>query len=527
MKLSLKALVKSFLLLAAIFLIGTLSFNWPKISNWMKVGTFSESNIAEVKYAEGTRSVRIDNGQIVSKDEYELTFPFSGKVEQIFAEEGVVMKDAGMSLLKLETTELEFEAKRYEAEFLKQKKTVEKLQNGTRYEELLISQKEKQSAEGNLKVIKKEVLDAIYDSFTYCDDAIRNQTDQLFNNPESSDPQLSFSLSDAVLEEDIESERESVGNRLDDWREEINDMESGGNIQKYIDEAKSDIGRIREYLDDVAHAVNSLTTAGGLNQDDIDAWQAAVLTARTNVSTSAVALSSAETDFKVASKDVEVETSEYDLKLAGTRKEDIEIALNAAEAAKNQVEIIKERIKKSTLTTPEENLIVKKIYPKKGEFATSSAVAVIVSSLGFEIEADIPEEDIKGIEAGNEVLIRLVTFPNSDVIGKIKKIEPKEVEKEGSFYFRVRAEISEVPAGIELRSGMTGDIITSTKERGKMLMIPQKAIYLSEGKKFVKAVVSGGDILEKAVETGMSDGDSIEIISGLNAGDKLIVSEKK
>ncbi len=224
---------------------------------------------------------------------------------------------------------------------------------------------------------------------------------------------------------------------------------------------------------------------------------------------------------------MEVETSEYDLKLAGTRKEDIEIALNAAEAAKNQVEIIKERIKKSTLTTPEENLIVKKIYPKKGEFATSSAVAVIVSSLGFEIEADIPEEDIKGIEAGNEVLIRLVTFPNSDVLGKIKKIEPKEVEKEGSFYFRVRAEISEVPAGIELRSGMTGDIITSTKERGKMLMIPQKAIYLSEGKKFVKAVVSGGDILEKAVETGMSDGDSIEIISGLNAGDKLIVSEKK
>ena len=76
-----------------------------------------------------------------------------------------------------------------------------------------------------------------------------------------------------------------------------------------------------------------------------------------------------------------------------------------------------------------------------------------------------------------------------------------------------------------IKSGMTANIDILTANKENVIVIPQQAVITRDGEKFVKILADDGTIKEVEVETGLRGSDgNMEIISGINEGDKVVIS---
>lgn len=506
------------LVISVVLLGGVAFYVWPE----MRVKFFSGESLLSgkviAKYESGNPSVRVQNAKLVAKEQYTLAFPFSGRIESIVGIEGQLMANASQPLVQMETTEWELELKKAEASYHEGQAIVKKLEQGARFEELLILEQKKQSSESALKGSKKEVIDAIAHAFTLANDAVYAKTDSIYTTPESN-PTLTFTPAESELKERLESERDDMGNLLDDWKDDVDDMKSSGNVTKYVAETRKKLSDVREYLDLVGEAVNTLL-AGSITQETIDAWKESLSAARSAVAEATVAFGGTESAYQVATKGVAVAKGELDYRLAGTQKQDIEAALSAAAAAKSQMDIIQEKLKQTTLVTPLPGLLIKKILPRIGEYVQAGEPVALLADPVVEVEADIPEEKIVGIAAGNKAILRLNAYAERDFHGTVSRIEPQEVEKDGGIYFRARVTLDDA-LGDAFRMGMMGDVVIATTLQGGMVRIPTAVTSIQNGRRVVRMLENDSEV-SRVIETGMESDGMIEVLSGLQAGDELL-----
>ncbi len=75
---------------------------------------------------------------------------------------------------------------------------------------------------------------------------------------------------------------------------------------------------------------------------------------------------------------------------------------------------------------------------------------------------------------------------------------------------------------------MTANIDILTAKRENVIVVPQRAVIAKNGDKIIKILDRSGIIKEVKAETGLRGSDgNIEIISGLNEGDSVVVFVKE
>ena len=138
----------------------------------------------------------------------------------------------------------------------------------------------------------------------------------------------------------------------------------------------------------------------------------------------------------------------------------------------------------------------------------------------YEVEVDIYEEDIVKVKISDPVKISLVAFPDKIFKGKVIEIDPAEKLIEGVVYYEVTIGFEETPENI--KPGMTADIAIQTARKENVLLIPKESLQEKDDKTIVQ-VFENGEIKEKEIETGLLGDEVVEIISGLNEGEKVII----
>ena len=143
----------------------------------------------------------------------------------------------------------------------------------------------------------------------------------------------------------------------------------------------------------------------------------------------------------------------------------------------------------------------------------------------FQIEVDIPEADIAKVKLQDPVEISLDAFPDEIFTGKVIKIDPAETIIQGVVYYKVTVGFDKTDKRI--KSGMTAEVEIITKQKENVLLIPQRAVLIKNGKEMVR-VLDEGEIKEVEVKTGIrGEEGKIEILSGLKEGDKVITFLRK
>ncbi|MEI6223107.1 MAG: efflux RND transporter periplasmic adaptor subunit [Deltaproteobacteria bacterium] len=131
--------------------------------------------------------------------------------------------------------------------------------------------------------------------------------------------------------------------------------------------------------------------------------------------------------------------------------------------------------------------------------------------------ADAYETDLSRIRLGMPATLSLQAFPGQAFHGKVIFIDPILDAKTRTA--KVRLEFAN-PRG-ELRPEMFGEV-TLRSEKREGLRIPADAIIDSGSKKVVFVALGEGKLQPREVQVGPVTGDVVEVLSGLEAGERVV-----
>lgn len=134
------------------------------------------------------------------------------------------------------------------------------------------------------------------------------------------------------------------------------------------------------------------------------------------------------------------------------------------------------------------------------------------------IDANVFEKDLQRVRLGQEVKLTVPAFPGSTFSGRV--ILVNSVVDPDTRTVKVRTEVPN-PDG-RLKPDMFANVEIITEVNRAAISIPQSAVLNDEGKTVV-FVAEGTGYKKREVHVGIQGGDRVEIVEGLNAGDKVVV----
>lgn len=186
------------------------------------------------------------------------------------------------------------------------------------------------------------------------------------------------------------------------------------------------------------------------------------------------------------------------------------------DAARAQGETELERWKSFYRPTPiiaplDGTVILRNIEP--GQTVTASD-AVLVMSDALMVKAQVDETDIASIQPDLTAIITLDAYPEEEIPATVTKIayEAETVNNVTTY----AVEVTPLSAPATMRSGMTANVVFRILRHQNVLTLPVSAILYEGVHTFVQSRdPQSGKVLRAPVQLGVSDGERVEILSGL------------
>ncbi|MFH1378909.1 MAG: efflux RND transporter periplasmic adaptor subunit [bacterium] len=193
--------------------------------------------------------------------------------------------------------------------------------------------------------------------------------------------------------------------------------------------------------------------------------------------------------------------------------------------SKSNEEIAKwEEIYKPTpIVSPMNGFIIARSKEPGQTVSVSDVLLVLADNLI--IEANVDETDLRHMKLTQDVSITLDAYPDQLFEGIVEHIAfDSEVISNVTVY---KVKIKPLNAPANFRSGMTATVDVTADKRENVLLLPAEAVTNRGERSLVILKGTGSEEKRTRVETGISDGKNIEIISGITENDTVLMPGKK
>jgi RND family efflux transporter MFP subunit len=192
--------------------------------------------------------------------------------------------------------------------------------------------------------------------------------------------------------------------------------------------------------------------------------------------------------------------------------------------ARINLDLAKEELNKAIIIAPFDG-VVTDIDMKTGERISAAAQVIsVVDPTNIEMNGAIDEIDVSSVELGQEAIITLDALPGKDVKGKVTFMS-----RAGTVQFGVvsyKTIISMENPDEELRDGMSSTAEIIIERYDNVLLISNRAIRGTWDKPSVEVVVDG-QVEQREISLGSSDGIKSEVLSGLEEGEIVVFPESQ
>jgi multidrug efflux pump subunit AcrA (membrane-fusion protein) len=152
-----------------------------------------------------------------------------------------------------------------------------------------------------------------------------------------------------------------------------------------------------------------------------------------------------------------------------------------------------------------------------GEYvSTTSKVATVVKINPLRVRIDIPEQAIPVVNVGQTVSVTTSAWPDRNFSGRLARISPNVSPT--SRTLTVEAEV-ENSSGV-LKPGQFATVRILQSRAAPAVLVPSRAVRTESGVSRV-FVIKDGRAQERQVQLGQSEGDLVEIKSGVAAGETV------
>ncbi len=462
-------------------------------------------------------------GKVVAAENVDMAFEASGRVADIKASVGLQVKKGDL-LASLSNGDAWGVVLQKQARVDEESARLAEVRRGPRAEDVNIAKSEAEGAESAYAQATQSLVDEIKDAYSVSNDALRSKVDQLYTNPRSVTPEI-LSFDNYTLKKSLEDQRVRVGEMLNRWNTETATLSITNYSAVYLNSARANLSQMRDFLNDLSSAVSGMQANGAISQTVIDKYRSDISSARTAVNGAISGVTSAELSYKNALTTRDTKKQQLQLKLAGSTSEEVAAQIAKLNSAQADLQSARAQYVKTIIVAPFDGLVTK-VDIKLGETVSPTTNAIsMISSAGYEIESYVSESDIAKVQVGQPAKVTLDAY-GKEVVFKatVSEVDPAETVQDGVSTYKTKLQFIETDPRV--RSGMTANTTIQTAEKPATVIVPQEALYLEGGEKMVTVEVNGKEVHKKVVTGGINPEGEIEIVSGLEIGDVVIVPKK-
>ncbi|MBC7232797.1 MAG: efflux RND transporter periplasmic adaptor subunit [Chloroflexi bacterium] len=482
----------------AILLIGTLIL----VGSQLRRGQTQTTGYTQVVTVErGTLVATIKpTGEVTARYQAKLSFDANGVtlIELNVAPGQQVQK--GQVLARIDPSSLQRAVDQAEADLLSAEEALEKAKNP--YTEL-----DRKKAELDVALAEAALLEA---KQATVEETLR---------------QAEFNLESARLNLLITQHSTTVGKNVRDleytvrWHErKLRDLEAlrqqGKVDQTAVDEEAEALAKARTQLEAARANANAALSAA---EDKVKQAEETLAQLKAGLAEAQVRNKIAQAEYNLAKAKDTLATI-----LAGPDPKAVQLAQARYNAAKAALEKAQATLDAATMTAPFDGTVIS-VGAEAGDIVSSSTVIVTLADLSnLRVLASVDETDISKVEVGQEATITFDAFPGRKFRGKVLEVplEGKLVQNVVTYEVPISLEGTE---GVPLKPGMTANVSIIVGRRENALLLPVLALQQGEDGYVVMVQEADGTTTATRVEVGLSDGTYVEIVRGLNEGDRVVI----
>lgn len=246
-------------------------------------------------------------------------------------------------------------------------------------------------------------------------------------------------------------------------------------------------------------------------------------------------------DVYVTSDDLEVQVKFHDVVVAKARLDDANakieelheppdettVALREAQIRANESALAaaRARLGEVVITAPFGG-VVSDVLMEAGRTVNAnnvgSAVLEIVDTSVAEVDARLDEIDVLNVQVGAEVVVELDGLPGAGLPGVVREIAREGENQQGVVTYPIYISLRFPPA-LQMREGLSATANIVLQQELDVLLIPTTSIAGTVAQPTVLVDV-GGEVMEREVTLGASDGFWIVVTGGINEGDSVVAT---
>lgn len=189
-------------------------------------------------------------------------------------------------------------------------------------------------------------------------------------------------------------------------------------------------------------------------------------------------------------------------------------------------EITDMAIKESVLVSPIEGVVTSIDQPIAGvNISPVSATFVIINPNSLFFKSEIDQETVTKIKQGQEALLRLDSFADSEIKSKIKFIAFTPVAGQTSTVYQLRFELPLENNDLMYRLGMDGDATIILNQSENVLTVPTDTVNDDNGQKYVY-LKENNKLVRRDITIGIETDTNTEVKEGLTQNDQVVAIKK-
>ena len=158
-------------------------------------------------------------------------------------------------------------------------------------------------------------------------------------------------------------------------------------------------------------------------------------------------------------------------------------------------------------------------------FNDGTTVASVADMKDLIFIGKIDESEVEKLHEGMDIVLSIGAIDDMTYPAVLEHIAPKGIEESGAIQFEIKAAVT-LEEGQFLRAGYSANADVELDRRDNILTISETLVQYKKRQAFVEVETSPGIFVVTDVKLGLSDGLSVEVLSGIAIEDKLKVWNK-
>jgi HlyD family secretion protein len=198
---------------------------------------------------------------------------------------------------------------------------------------------------------------------------------------------------------------------------------------------------------------------------------------------------------------------------------DFEMARNQVRLAEAALDMARIQMHETTIRAPFDG-VVAELYVTKGSMVAPQAPAALFVSKPVEIMLNVEESRISHVTQGQNAALRVTAYPGQDFPAVVTNVAPTADSQSHTF----AVQVTPLDEDHLLRSGMYANVSLLIEEKQETLLVPRAALTELAGQETVYVVNGDNTVEQRAITTGLEEDDRVEILSGLTAGEEVVIA---